>query len=116
MPIERGSFSIASGGTTSDGAFKNGKRLVGLFVPTVDSTTITFQASDDGGTTWKAIHTAIHGSAPAALTLGTANTGDVWQSVPEEVGRISAVAMVRLVTAAQNGGARTFLSLWEGIR
>jgi len=106
-------FTIADEGTASDAQAGKGSRLVALKVPTMDSTTITFEASMDGGSTFAAIYSAAHGSAPAAITLGTANTGGFFQPVPEEVQRISAVAMIRLVTAAQNGGPRTIGAIWE---
>ena len=107
----RETFSIAASGTASNGRGGNGKRLVALYVPTMDSTTIQFEASTDGGSTWDDIFT--NSGTPAAVTLGTANTGSAWQAVPEDVGRISAVAEVRLKTAAQSGGARTLIGLWE---
>ena len=104
-------FAIASSGTLSDGQAGKGSRLVGLVVPTMDSTTIEFEASLDGGTTYVSVHT--NTGATAAVTLGNANTGAKVQAVPEDVGRISAVAKIRLKVASQTGGARSIGAIWE---
>lgn len=104
-------YSVASSGTTSNGLTGGGSRLVGLLLPALDSTTIEFEASFDGGTTYVSVYT--NSGTPAAITLGTASTGSRVQAVPEEVGRISAVAKVRLKVASQTGGARTIMSVWE---
>ena len=104
-------FTIASSGTHSDAIAGKGSRLRGLLLPALDSTTIQFEASFDGGTTWVDVYT--NSGTPAALTLGTASTGSRVQAVPEEVGWISAVAQIRLRVASQTGGARTIKSVWE---
>lgn len=109
---QRATFTIADEATVSNGIHRPGYRLVGLILPTLDSTTIEFEASADG-TTYVDVFT--NSGTPAALTLGTASTGARVQAVPEDVGRISAVAYIRLVTAAQNGGPRSITGLWERI-
>ena len=113
--IAKSTFTIASGGTASDFQHMGGGyRLVGLLVPTLDSTTITFEIDEDGSATGSlAVKTNTHAAAPAALNLGTADTGAKAVAVPEEVGRLTAVAFVRLITAAQTGGARSIVALWE---
>ena len=112
MAVKVETFSIAQSGTTSNGLTGGGSsRLRGLLLPALDSTTIEFEASFDGGTTYVSIYT--NSGTPAAVTLGTASTGSRVQAVPEEVGRISAVAKVRLKVAAQTTAARTIKSVWE---
>lgn len=107
--IQRENFTIAANGTTSNYLGGQGMRLVGLVLPTLDSTTIEFEAQSDASDV--SIHT--NTGTPAAITLGAANTGARVQAVPEDVGRISAVLKVRLKTAAQTGGARTIVALFE---
>ena len=109
--IQRETFAIASSGTLSNALGGNGKRLVAVYLPALDSTTVGFVADIDGGTTYDDIFT--NSGAPAAVTLGTANTGGYWQAVPEDVGRISAVVPIKLKVASQTGGARSIISLWE---
>ena len=104
-------FAIAASGTHSNGIAGKGSRLRGLLLPALDSTTIQFEASFDGGTTWVDVYT--NSGTPAALTLGTASTGARVQAVPEEVGWISAVAQIRLQVAAKTSGAVSIKGVWE---
>lgn len=106
--IARHDFAVASSGTISDYVHIPGYRLVGLLLPALNSTTITFKvATDAEGTGAQVINISGHGDTPAARTLGTADTGAKYVSVPREVGEAAAVAFLALVVAAQTGGART---------
>lgn len=106
-------FSIASGGTASDYVSAGrGYRLVGLIVPALDSTTIGFTwARDSAGTGAQAVFT--NTGSPAAATLGSADTGGKAVAVPEDIGRLAAAGYVRLNVAAQNGGARTIVGVFQ---
>lgn len=110
--IKTETYSVANGGTTSNGMGGNGYRLVGLDLPTLTSTTIEFEASADGGSTWRSVHN--NTGTTAAHTLGAASTGGKTQAVPDDVARLSAVALVRLKVAAQ-GAARSIPSFWERV-
>ena len=110
--IKRETFTIASAGTASNALAGQGYRLTGLVLPALDSTTIGFQYSPDN-VTFSTIYT--NSGATAAVTLGNADTGSKAQAVPDEVGKLSAVGFIKLVTAAQNGGARTIGSVWERV-
>ncbi len=108
------SITVAASGTESSAFGGDGYRLVGLILPTLDSTTIGFEVSPDGGS-YSAVKTNVHGSAPAAITLGTANTGACAQAVSEEIGRLAATAKMKLVVASQTGGARTITGLFQRV-
>lgn len=110
MPTSRETFTIAASGTVSNGIGGVGLRLVGLLLPTLDSTTIEFEAAIDG-INYVSIHT--NTGATAAATIGNANTGGKFQAVPSDVGRISSTCPVRLKTAAQVSGAVAIKSVWE---
>lgn len=106
--IARHDFAIASSGTTSDLVHMPGYRLVGLLLPTLDSTTITFRVAHDAAATGvQTIKISGHGDTPAATNLGTADTGAKYVAVPREIGEASAVAFLGLIVASQTGGART---------
>ena len=106
-------FSIAAAGTHSNYLSHPGYRLVGLVVPAIDSSTIGFEASVDGETGPLDIFT--NTGTPAAVTLGTADTGSKVVAVPEDVGRISAVIPVRLQVASQTSGAVAVKALFEKV-
>lgn len=106
-------FTIASAGTHSNAINGAGRQLVALDIPTIDSSTIGFEASIDGGSTWRDIFT--NSGTPAALTLGTADVGAKVVAVPAEVARVSAHAHIRLQTAAQTGGARTIKGIYAQV-
>lgn len=103
-------FTIANGGTVSDGLHKPGYRLTGLIVPTMTSTTIGLAVSPDN-TTWTTVKDR-DATTPAAVTLGAADTGAKAIGVPEEYGRLAVALYVRLVVAAQ-GAARTVQGIFE---
>lgn len=106
-------FSIASGGTQSNGVDGQGQRLMGLNIPAIDSAAITFQHSIDGGTTWRDVKDH-DGTTPAAINLGAADAGDKAVFVPDSVSKLSATGQLRIVLgAAQNSGAVTLKGLYE---
>ena len=111
MTFHKQDITIASGGTESSAFGGGGEALVGLVLPTLDSTTIGFEIAPDGAT-YVVVFTSVHGSAPAAATIGTANTGAIAQAVPEDIGRLAAVCQMKLVTATQNS-ARTIVGLFQ---
>lgn len=113
MPTKQEDFTIAAAGTTSQGIGGKGHHLQGLLVPTLDSTTIAFEASLDG-TTWFDVYD--NAATPALVTCGGADTGGKAVMVPEAVRLLSAIAIIRLVVASQTGGARTIRSIWESQR
>lgn len=85
--------------------------LVGLIVPTIDSATIGFEVEGPADT-WTDVFT--NTGTPAAVTLGTADTGAKAVAVPEEVSRLAAAARMRLTFgAAQNGGPYTIKGLFQ---
>lgn len=110
--IKRETFAVASGGTLSDAKSGQGYRLTGLSLPTLDSTTITFSFSVDD-TTYRTVYT--NSGVTAAVTLGNADTGAKAQAVPDEVGKLSACGFIKLIVAAQTGGARAIDSVWEKV-
>ena len=114
MTVQRKDFTIANGATESDFVRVPGARLVGLILPTLTSTTVTFETASDGATTDGVVNSNTPGAAPAALTLGNANVGAIVQAVPEAVGALSAVIPIRLKVAAQ-GAARTVTGLFERV-
>lgn len=100
-------FVIASSGTVSNYVHMPGYRLVGLLVPALTSSTLSFRVAKDASATGvQPIHTNDHGSASAIRTLGTADTGAKYVPVPEAIGEASAVAFIAIVTASQ-GAERT---------
>lgn len=107
--VER--FTIGSGETQSNGVAGQGKRLMGLSVPTMTSTQITFQHSADGGSTWRDVKDH-DDSSPATIDLGAADTGDKAVHVPDSVSKLSATGMIRLVVSSQ-GSERVVLGLYE---
>lgn len=113
MPSSIETFTLADEATHSNAITGHGRQLVVLDLPTLDSTTVQFEASVDGGTTWRDIFT--NSGTPAALTLGTADTGGKVVAVPAEVARISAHAHIRLQMAAQNGGPRTIKGIYAQV-
>jgi len=110
--IKRETFAILITGTLSDAKAGQGYRLTGLNIPALDSTTITFSFSEDG-VTYRTIFT--NSGTPAALTLGTADTGGKAVAVPDDVGKLSAVGFIKLIVAAQNTAARSIGSVWERV-
>ena len=106
-------FSIASSGTHSNGLGGAGRHLIALDIPALDSTTIQFECSFDGGSTWRDVFT--NSGTPAALTLGTADTGGKVVAVPQEVARLAAHALIRLQVASQTGGARTIKAIFARV-
>jgi hypothetical protein len=105
-------FSIAGSATVSGWVQIAPSRLEALVLPTLDSTTIQFEVSVDGVNSLGVVNKAVDGSAIAALTMGTANTGGVVQIVPLDVAAISeGPCLIRLKVAAQTGGARTVTGL-----
>ncbi len=112
---QQADFTIASAGTVSDGIHRPGYRLVGLILPTLDSTVIGFSVSADGGDNWTPVWLATHAGTPVQLNMGVAQTTAKAQSVPEDVSRFSIQCQVRLDVAAQNGGARTVTGNWEKV-
>lgn len=110
-------FTVAKDGTTSDFQYEPGHELIALIVPALDSATIGFSVAADGvAANAKVVYTNTHGAAPAALNLGTADTGGKTVAIPYEVSRISAAAPIRLVLgAAQNTAARTIIGLWAKV-
>jgi hypothetical protein len=110
--IAKETFTIANAGTASIGLHVPAHRLVGLILPALDSTTIGFSVSHDNST-FVVVYT--NSGTPAAATLGTADTGSKAVAVPEEIGRLAACMFIRLNVAAQNGGARTIVGLFEKV-
>lgn len=106
-------FAVAQSATHSDAHNGSGMQLVALDVPALDSTTLQFEASFDGGSTWRDIFT--NSGTPAALTLGTADTGGKVVAVPAEVARISAHAHIRLQVASQTTAARSIKGLYSRV-
>lgn len=105
-------LTVAASGTNSGEFGGQGYRLVGLILPTLDSTVINFEVEgpDD---TWTIVDINTHATAVANLNLGNANTGAIAQAVPADVGRLAAVAKMRLKVASQTGGARTIRALMQ---
>jgi len=87
-----------------------GYRPVAILVPAVDSTVISFQAQHNGGTLTP-VYTAVHGSAPAAYTLGTANTGGHVQPIPADLSYALMGANIKIVVSQQTSGDVPFV-LW----
>lgn len=108
--IERVPIVVASGGTTSAAFAATGLSLVGLVVPAIDSSTIGFEWSPEEAGTFVTVKT--NSGSPAAVTLGTADTGAKVVAVPEEVGRLAAAGWMRLVVASQ-GAQRTFTGMFQ---
>lgn len=108
--MKRETFSILAAGVLSDARAGQGYRLTGLNIPALDSTTIGFSFSEDG-VTYRTVFA--NSGATAAVTLGNADTGGKAQAVPDEVGKLSACGFIKLMVAAQNGGARVIGSVWE---
>lgn len=106
------SLTIADDATASPGFSTPGESLIGLILPTLDSTTISFAFSLDDST-YVTVYTNIHGAAPAILNLGTAVTTARVVAVPEEVGRLASVGFLRLVLATQSGGPYTVTALFD---
>ncbi len=103
-------IAILASGTTSASFHRPGYRLVGLVLPSMDSTTIQFAVSVDDSTF---VDVYTNSGTPAAATLGTASTGARVQAVPEEIGRLAAVLRMRLVVASQTGGARAIIGMFQ---
>ena len=103
-------LTVANGAAISDGFHIPGHRLVGLILPTLTSATVGFEVSQDNST-WVAVYT--NSGTPAALTLGTADTGAKAVGVPEEVGRLAAVCLMRVKLGANQGAARSIVALFE---
>lgn len=114
-----GSAVIASGGTTSAALEVpgGGYELCAVNIPTLDSATVTFQVSHDGGTTYRAIHSNAAGAASAILTLGTADTGAKATAVPDTIrfATVGASHIKVVAGAAQNGGARTIVCVFRKV-
>lgn len=102
---------VAASGTKSGWMRRAGYTLVGLILPTLDSTTITFEVSPDATDT-NASEVHSNSGTTAVATLGHANTGDVTQAVPEEIGRLAAVVPMRIVVAAQSE-QRTITAIFQ---
>lgn len=110
--IRQQTITVASGGTHSTIFGGDGYSLVGLIVPALDSTTIQFEVNAVNSVSgMEDVFT--NTGTPAAATLGTAATAAKVVAVPEEIGRLAAVAFMRLQVSAQTGGARTFVGLFQ---
>ena len=107
-------FTIAVAGTVSDGLHNPGYRLVGLILPTMDTTVIGFSVSADGGSTWHIVFLATHTGTPVALNMGVAQTTAKAQAVPLDVSKMSIACQVRLNVAAQDP-AVTIIGIWEKV-
>lgn len=88
-------------------------RPVAAVLPTLDSTTITFQVQRGGGS-YRTVNISTHGSAVAAYSLGNANTGAITQPIPEDLGRVLQGANVKIVTASQ-GSDRAIVIVCERV-
>lgn len=108
-------FAVAASGTVSNYINTPGERLIGLILPTLDSTTITFEFDEDGSGNGSILHINTHATATAALNLGNASTGAVVKAVPEEVGRLFAELFGRLVVASQTSGAVNIVGVFQRI-
>ncbi len=104
-------ITVAASGTKSDWFKGGGYTLIGLVLPALDSTTIEFEVSVNGTDANAATVSSTSGTV-AARTLGNANTGGNVQPVPEEIGRLAAIASMRLVVATQSE-QRTITALFQ---
>jgi len=107
--IKKATLTIAAAGVASAALAGEGYRLIGLVLPTLDSTTIKFDFSLDG-LTWSRVY-----EAAAEVTLGGANTGGLTTTVPPTIGALAEAGQLRLVVAAQNGGARVVTAVLDRI-
>lgn len=96
-------FPIAASGTTGVAKVPEGWRLVGLELPTLDSTTIVATLSSDGGTTYR---TTFDGAGTTNATIGgTANTGNRFVNVVDSLSRLTDGMKVKLTVASQTSAA-----------
>ena len=107
-------IAIAISGTEGTCTIPRGCRLVGLFLPSLDSTQVTPQLSFDG-TTYKAVY---DGAGTQILIGGSANTGDRWVTAPDALQLIVGGAQkLKLVVASQTTAARTIRAVFaQGAR
>lgn len=101
-------FTIAINGTTGDIPNEPGMRLVGLLMPTMDSTTLAASLGING------TYAVAVDSAGAAITIGgTAQTWNKFVPVPEALSLMAIPAdVIRLTVASQTGGARSCKALF----
>jgi len=101
--------TVAKSGTTGDFLVPGGYRLIGFWVPTMDSTTLDLTISDDGGSTFRAVEdtdgTDITGFG------GTADTGAKFVRVPDNLGDLTEGRTCRLTVAAQTTAARSLIAI-----
>ena len=103
MPLvqENLTRTVASSGTAT-AAFQNHSLGLGVFIPTIDSATITFHgcATEDG--TYAAVK-----DSTATLIAVSASTGNFWLD-GDFIARFKYIPWMKVVLgAAQTGGART---------
>jgi hypothetical protein len=93
--------TIASSGTTSD-AFQNHSLGLAVFIPTIDSATITFHGAPTETGTYAAVK-----DSTGTLIAVSASTGAFWLD-GDFVARFKDIPWLKVVLgASQTGGART---------
>ena len=110
MDAMKKAFTIAASGTTGDIPTQAGYRLVGLMIPTADSTTLAASLYIDEVANAKVAVDA----AGAAITIGgTAQTWNKFVPVPETLSLMAmACAGVRLTVASQTSGALSCMAFF----
>ena len=107
--IGKENYVIASGGTTSPGIDKRGCSMIGIYVPTIDSATITIEASQDGTT-----YAQMKDATPTVVGQWAASTG-AFHLDGDILARFAPYPFLRVVLgAAQTGGARTLVVTFFG--
>lgn len=99
--------TIANGASLSDAVDVAGGEVIGIYLPTITSAAITFQASHDG-TTFGDLYT----SGGSEQTLGAASTGARFLLMPAGISGIASLKVRSGTTgSAVNQGAERLIKL-----
>ena len=94
--------------TDSDGVDLRGYGLIGLIIPTITNSALTFEVSETEGGTYRQVQT----NALAAFTIA-AGTGDIAISA-DSMAPLCAYRWVKIISAEAQGADRVFHFLVKG--